>query len=350
MAETPLPPKIAAAIVEMYRSLETATYYDLLKIAPDASDDEVKKAYYAVSRNWHPDHFARYRSTLGVHADYIESIFVAMNQASHTLRHPDLRRAYDRSLREARRFPAESRTPSEGQDPSGDAAEAVPTTTPRRWSTPGAPPRPGSIRERLQARPSSSSRSASALRQKAEARVSGQVREQLQKAKIFYDQALEDHAAGKVVKAAGAIELALQYDPDNAEYKELRDQLRAQSRTIRIQSLITQGEQAESFQQIKQAIQHYRDAIEMEPDQGLPYFRLARLIQQEEHSERELLNLLRMAVLKAPDERERKIEYRTALAELYVKLGLRLNARREFEAILQIDPKHAASREALKTL
>ncbi len=349
MPPTELPLPLARAIEELYTSLDTATHYELLSLTPDADEAAVKQAYYAVSRKWHPDHFSKYKGGMGIHADYVESIFVAMNQASYVLRDADRRKAYDRTLREANRLPKPSGSgPASSAEPTRPSAEP---SRPRRWSSASTTPAsPGSIRERLQARAPTSPRSSASLRQKAEARVVGQVREQLIKARTFYDQAVEDHAAGRVIKAAGAIELALQYDPSNKSYQELRDILKAQARTIRVQTLVQQGEQAESFQQLKQAIQCYRDAIELEPDQGLPYFRLARLMQQEEHSERELLNLLRMAVLKAPNDRDKKIEYRLALAELYVKLGLRLNARREFEAILALDSTHANAKEALKTL
>lgn len=349
MPPTELPLPLARAIKELYVSLETATHYDLLSLTPQADEAAVKQAYYAVSRKWHPDHFSKYKGGMGIHADYIESIFVAMNQASHVLRDADRRKAYDRSLREASRLPRPTVAPTEDA-PQNPPPTADPGRT-RRWSSSSATPAStGSIRERLQARAPASPRSSATLRQKAEASVVGQVREQLVKAQTFYDQALEDHAAGRIIKAAGAIELALQYDPSNATYQSLRDTLKTQARSVRVQTLIQQGEQSESFQQLKQAIQCYRDAIELEPDHGLPYYRLARLMQQEEHSERELLNLLRTAVLKAPNDREKKIEYRFTLAELYIKLGLRLNARREYEAILALDGSHAAAKEALKTL
>jgi curved DNA-binding protein CbpA len=88
MPPTPLPAPQAQAIEELYTRLETATHYELLGLAPDADEAAVKQAYYAVSRKWHPDHFSKYKGAMGIHADYVESIFVAMNQAYQTLRDP----------------------------------------------------------------------------------------------------------------------------------------------------------------------------------------------------------------------------------------------------------------------
>ena len=72
--------------------------------------------------------------------------------------------------------------------------------------------------------------------------------------------------------------------------------------------------------------------------------RLARLVRTEESNDREALALLRKAVLKSPN----VIEYRMALGELYKELGLKLNARREFQAVLALDKGHDAAKAALK--
>ncbi|MCK6507767.1 hypothetical protein L6R53_31110, partial [Myxococcota bacterium] len=208
--------------------------------------------------------------------------------------------------------------------------------------------RPGSIKERLDARRKAESTvgAASRVRRHVEEQVRGQVQGQLAKARAFFEQGRADYQAGRVIKAAGALELAVQFDPANDEYRALLETAKRESRGARIGLLIHQGEQAESYQQAKQAIHAYREAVALEPDSGKVYYRLAKLVRREEENDREALNLLRDAVLKDPD----VVEYRLALGELYKELGLKLNARREFTEILKRDKGHEGAKAGLKDL
>ncbi len=81
------------------------THYELLGVAPTASADEVRDAYRRAARRHHPDAGAE-RS-----ADAMAQI----NQAWWTLRDPDRRRDYDRSLAPPSELP-QSPSPTEVDD------------------------------------------------------------------------------------------------------------------------------------------------------------------------------------------------------------------------------------------
>lgn len=65
------------------------SYYELLKIAPDATDMQVRKAYLNLAKLLHPDKNPEKNTT---------QLFQQLQKAYTTLRDPSLRRAYDVSL------------------------------------------------------------------------------------------------------------------------------------------------------------------------------------------------------------------------------------------------------------
>ncbi len=71
------------------------SHYDLLGVAPDATSDEIKRAYYDKARAFHPDTHAASSATLKFEA---EQAMRDLNRAWNTLRNSATRRVYDRDL------------------------------------------------------------------------------------------------------------------------------------------------------------------------------------------------------------------------------------------------------------
>ncbi len=341
MASPDLTEEQQQAIDRMYDQVEEQDLYGLLAVDPNADANEIQAAYYALSRNWHPDRF--FRKDLGEYAERLEIVFVSITQAYKTLTDPLKRKQFDREDRARKLRQAEERQQEERKEAAARRrAEGGSERSSRRGGE--------SVRERLarnaQNRSPASRAVGRRLRQRMEAEVRGRLTEQLRKAKTFYDAGKADFEAGRVMKAAGALELAVQFDPRNEEYRELLEVAKAQARQARIAQLILQGEQAESYQQVKQAIHSYRQAVELGPSDGKVYHRLAHLVRHDESDDREALALFREAVRRSPE----IVEYRMSLADLYRELGLRLNARREYQTVLEQDKAHAAAKAALKEL
>ena len=84
-------------ILETHASLSEATLYDLLAITITANDVEVKKAYYAMAKKYHPDrhHSPHLRDVHGL----LEELFVKITDAYQTLSSPLERNRYDVSMR-----------------------------------------------------------------------------------------------------------------------------------------------------------------------------------------------------------------------------------------------------------
>ncbi|HEY7700434.1 MAG TPA: DUF4388 domain-containing protein [Vicinamibacteria bacterium] len=95
----PSPEEVAVRedIVEKHASLREATAYDLLGITITANDQEVKKAYYAMAKKYHPDrHHSPYlRDVHGL----LEELFGKITDAYQMLSSPLERNRYDAKIR-----------------------------------------------------------------------------------------------------------------------------------------------------------------------------------------------------------------------------------------------------------
>jgi len=91
-------------------------------------------------------------------------------------------------------------------------------------------------------------------------------------------------------------------------------------------------------------LEHYQKAVECEPDEGLAYYRLAQLLLHKVDDPRAAMTNLRRAVGYEADNHR----YRVALAQLYVIVGMPRNAVREYQRVLEEDPKNTAAKQGLR--
>jgi curved DNA-binding protein CbpA len=77
-------------------SLETLSYYDILRVRYDASPAEIQQAFHDLSLRCHPDRFVEDGPEVGVAAG---AVFKRLVEAYSVLRRPHLRQRYDEQLR-----------------------------------------------------------------------------------------------------------------------------------------------------------------------------------------------------------------------------------------------------------
>ncbi len=79
-------------------SLETMNYYDMLRVAFDASPADIQQAFHDLSLRCHPDRFVDDDPEVGQAAAVV---FKRLVEAYSVLRRPNLRARYDQELRKA---------------------------------------------------------------------------------------------------------------------------------------------------------------------------------------------------------------------------------------------------------
>jgi curved DNA-binding protein CbpA len=101
---------------------EATNYYEIMELPTTAGADEIKDAYYALARRYHPDRF-HLQSGTQLHAK-LSSAFARITQAYEKLTDPSARTAYDRALERSRRA-ADSPSAPAKTEPRADVAEEL---------------------------------------------------------------------------------------------------------------------------------------------------------------------------------------------------------------------------------
>jgi tetratricopeptide (TPR) repeat protein len=110
-------------IAAKHASLKTANHYELLEVDPTANEAQIKEAYYAMVKKYHPDrhHSPHFEDLHGL----LEDLMVKVTAAHQLLSTPADRTQYDRTLR--------SNEASSGQSPFVDDPD-VTTATPKEMA------------------------------------------------------------------------------------------------------------------------------------------------------------------------------------------------------------------------
>ncbi len=80
-------------VLAFQEKLRTSNYYQILGLGKDASEEDIKKAYFLLARKFHPDRFGR--SLSPPHRALVEEVFDSITKAYRTLTSPELKQNYD---------------------------------------------------------------------------------------------------------------------------------------------------------------------------------------------------------------------------------------------------------------
>ncbi len=104
----------------LQRLSQAVNYYEVIQLPTTAGADEIKNAYYALARRYHPDRF-HLKSGTPLHAK-ISSAFARITQAYETLTDVNARLAYDQAMERARQF---AKTTAKPAAPGAEAADEL---------------------------------------------------------------------------------------------------------------------------------------------------------------------------------------------------------------------------------
>jgi curved DNA-binding protein CbpA len=356
----PLEPHEVQFIREMHRAATAGTLYDVLGMHGSSTPAEVEAAYMEIARRWHPDRF--YSRDVADLGSVIDENFAVASRAYRTLRDPVKRSAYDREIVAAGTPPPPSprgvTSPSVTSPTSGErnrpptdrtrpasGERPIPERPAAERATPAPPPepahetsfRPSSMPEIPKPKPKAPP---------AVAKHMQAIFEQRRKAEAHFVAGKAEFDAGQYGKAESALYLAMTIDKGNAAYRDLYEQARARARDARSRQLAQQADNVLSFGKTKEAIQLLKQVVESDPPEGMPFYKLALLIRNNEPDDRAVLGYLRKAAQKEP----KNVMFRMALGEMYASLNLKANAMREVQAVLELEPRNDAARALLKKL
>jgi curved DNA-binding protein CbpA len=284
-------------------------YHEILGVAADADARAIKKAYFALSKKLHPDRY--FRRKTGPFGAVIEACFKRLLEAYELLSDPAARKEVEQH-------------------------EAAPLFAPSVDAATARDARASSIdaRRRLRERVSSMAGHARAHQ------------ERRRKAKTFFEHGMSSFAAGKWLEAAGAVRLAIAFDPDNAAYREEFPNVQRKAHEERAKFFVSKGEGALEMRDYALALDHFEEALHFRPADAELAFRAAKLSLQVGND----LKRTKEFAAQAVDVEPASAKYRKMLADVYAAAGLNANAKREYEAALRIDPDDKEAKSALRSL
>jgi curved DNA-binding protein CbpA len=185
-------PELQAQILEFSASLDKP-YFELLDVPRDADAKQIKRAYFSLSKVYHPDRY--FRANLGDYTVRLEQIFRKLVEAYELLSDPNTRAEIERTM-------GAMPEPEPEPEPIAEASEA--DAAPERK----LPPRKLTKRQTLE-------------RLRRHFRLPPQIlAERKLKASHFFDAAMVAAKRERWQEAAPSLRLAIAFDPWNDEYRK----------------------------------------------------------------------------------------------------------------------------------
>lgn len=283
------------------------SYPEILGVAPDADGLAIKKAYRALSRDFHPDRY--FRKQIGGFKPRLEAIFKKVLEAYELLSDPNTRAEVQKAM---------------AAGAATAAAEAAAGSPP--------PNRPLTPIERLR------------LRMPFKIPESIMV-ERRAKARTFYDSARTWAENGHHLEAASSIRLAIAFDPFDELYKSMFAEIQAGVSDKKIAVLLQTSKDWSQVPEFREGLQQCEEALLYRPhDPELNETAAVCALALGEKAE--ALEYAERALEHSPDVGR----YHRTLARVMAETGDKGHAIRELECALDLDGSDAEARQLLEHL
>lgn len=293
-------------IIWTHEHLEDWNHYELLQVSHRAEASEIKKSYFMRSKEWHPDRFPR--GNLGSFKRMIEVIYKQINEAYRVLSKPEKRKEYDETC--VFEFSAEE------------------------------------LDEMMRAKKDEEREKKHKEQIRKRRLKNNPVRQRMLQAKKFYEEALELESAGRTMDALRAVQMAVTYDSNRAEYQELAARLKDNAGEHRIQKFLRKGSKYEATLVWDDAIDMFEEAVRIAPNSGKARLRLAYNLLMGGRDAQIALGHAQRAVALLPEEAEAFY----VLGRLYEKVSMDKLAKRAYEQALKFRPTYVEVKKRLKRL
>jgi curved DNA-binding protein CbpA len=292
-----LDPARQKEIIDLEKDQEGKDHFALLGLKPGAPAEDVKQAFVDFALRYHPDRYAG--MNLGSFRARIERIFRRVSEAHSVLSNTDKREAYLKAHPRLRG----------GPEPSSPA-ELVDDT-----------PLAGDEERRAE-------RQARLTRHPYLARTH-RLTELMTRAKAAI-------ARGDFEQAYAALNQVVNLDPKNREAAAMLAEVRRKHDEQRAKAELQRGLDQEKQQELPKALENYRKASAMDPQNAEAAFRAAKTAKALGMEWNEIRVHAQRAVDVAPD----TVAYRLLLAQVLLEGKANNLAKRHLEAVLKLDPKN----------
>lgn len=310
-ASLDLPLELQRRILDFESALDRP-YHELLGVAPDADARAIKRAFFELSKEFHPDRYFRRR--VGDFAPRLERIFKRIALAYELLSDPAARA-------ELERIPAAPCEP-----PPVESAPAADVGAP-------APPRISRKRQTLD-------------RLRRHFRIPEEVlAERRFRARSLRESARVAVAQGGWSEAASAIRLAIAFDPWSDEYKEAFAEIQSSLHQHRAAELLEHGGAGGLSSHASDALRQIEDALHYRPSDARLQHRAAELALDTGDAER-----AREFAERACELEPEVAAHHSTLGRVLRRAGERGAAREALERARRLDPSDARAVEELDRL
>lgn len=285
----------------------SSNHFEVLGISAGATSEQVRDAFHALSRKFHPDRY--HGRELGSFARRIDSIFKRLVEANNILTDPDKRQAY----LDANPFVRAAIRAATGTNP---ALQPV-------AKTPEEEARDAERRARLSRHPYLAKAS--------------KVSEQLSKAKAHIAKQEFSHAFT-------LLNLATQIDPQNVEVKTLLNDVRKKAEVLRSETDYKRGLDALNQGNEELALGAFKAAVNASASNHVAAFKAATMIERNGGDIKEISAFAQKAVEASPN----TVEYRVLLGRMLEQAGMKALAKKHFDEALRLGPDHPDVKKHVK--
>jgi curved DNA-binding protein CbpA len=295
-------------------------YHELLGVGHGVDAKAIKRAYFQLSKEYHPDRY--YGRRIGPYAARLDHIFKKIVEAYELLMDPTTRAELERSMASRAPEPAPA-------EPEAPAAEQPAQAEPARAK---APP------------PSAGRRALERLHRQFKI-PDALLAERRGRAREFHAASLIALKKQRWLEAAGSSRLAIAFDPWNEDYKKRFGEVQAKVNEMRANELLERANASLDHSAAPEALRLFEDVLLYKPHDPVVNARAAELsleigdrARAREYAER------------ACELRGDVAEYQCTLGRVLVREGLRDKAITAFERALAIEPKNKKAADELRRL
>jgi tetratricopeptide (TPR) repeat protein len=308
-------PELQAQILEFEASLDRP-YFELLDIPRDADSKQIKRAYFSLSKVYHPDRY--FRANLGDYSDHLERIFRKLVEAYELLSDPTTRAEIERTM---------GAMPEPEPEPVAEVSEAG--AAPERK----LPPRKLTKRQTLE-------------RLRRHFRIPPQIlAERKLKASQFFEAAMVAAKRKRWHEAAPSLRLAIAFDPWNDEYRTRFSDILSHHYEQRASKLLNPDGEAIDPASKNEALRLLEEVLIHRPADPEVNHRAA-LLALDIHELERATEYAEAACELCPESTEKRL----TLARVFCANGMREKAKSVLTEAARLDPKNEEVQAELEKL